>query len=381
MPRWKSALHQAVHEVESSVDRLRYGLKERLKLYDSVQIVSYRGYGTRQRLHLKGRVLEGAGRPDGRVSASIWTNLLDMYRRFETDEVPGVAIRAACPGDAQSTRTDEEGYFEIFLHPSPDVRPYEPWREILLELLDDPGSSRKPEPVTGHVLVPPVDSHFGIISDVDDTVIHTNATSLLSMVRTTLLNNAQTRLPFKGVAAFYRALQSGPEGDAHNPFFYVSSSPWNLYDLLVDFFDLQGIPAGPFLLRDLGIDAGKFIKAGHHEHKLKQIRQVLSTYPHLHFILIGDSGQEDPEIYQKVISEFPERILTIYIRDVSPAARDAEVQEIAEKMAAAGVEVVLAEDSVVAAQHAAAEGFIRAEALPDVAAEKVKDQRAQEGLD
>ena len=70
------------------------------------------------------------------------------------------------------------------------------------------------------------------------------------MAKLTLLHNAHTRLPFEGVAGFYQALQRGRDGEAYNPVFYVSNSPWNLYDLLEDFLDVHGIPRGPLLLRD-----------------------------------------------------------------------------------------------------------------------------------
>ena len=96
----------------------------------------------------------------------------------------------------------------------------------------------------------------------------------------------------------------------------MSSSPWNLYDLLVDFLDLNGIPAGPLMLRDFGLRYEPTAGSGHLGHKLKEMRQILQAYPQLQFILIGDSGQEDPEIYREVVKEFPGRILAIYIRDV-----------------------------------------------------------------
>lgn len=81
-------------------------------------------------------------------------------------------------------------------------------------------------------------------------------------------------LPFKGVSAFYQALQKGKEGTANNPIFYVSSSPWNLYDLLLHFCEVHDIPKGPFLLRDLGVSTGKFIKTRHIDYKVKKIENA-----------------------------------------------------------------------------------------------------------
>ena len=92
------------------------------------------------------------------------------------------------------------------------------------------------------MLVPPADAELGVISDVDDTVVETGVTHRLAMARTVFLGNARTRLPFAGVAAFYEALCRGSRGDCANPVFFVSNSPWNMYDLLIEFMELQEDP-------------------------------------------------------------------------------------------------------------------------------------------
>ena len=107
----------------------------------------------------------------------------------------------------------------------------------------------------GRVLVPPASARFGVISDIDDTVLWTNVRNKLKMVLTIALLNERTRVPFQGVAAFYRALQQGAGGNENNPIFYVSGSAWNLYDLLVEFFQIHGIPLGPILLLSGSLDA------------------------------------------------------------------------------------------------------------------------------
>ena len=106
------------------------------------------------------------------------------------------------------------------------------------------------------MLVPAPQAQFGVISDIDDTVVHSNVTSKLRMILTVALSNARTRKPFKGVAAFYRALHAGV-----NPVFYVSKSPWNLYAPLVEYLEVQGLPLGPLLLRDFGFRTEKDAQA------------------------------------------------------------------------------------------------------------------------
>jgi phosphatidate phosphatase APP1 len=186
-----------------------------------------------------------------------------------------------------------------------------------------------------------------------------------------LLENARTRLPFAGVAAFYRALHEGT-GGAHNPIFYVSSSPWNLYDVITGFLEAEEIPAGPLLLRDwdLGLSLLR-----NEAHKSAHIREILETYPGLRFILVGDSTQEDPEIYARVVAAHPGRILAAYIRNVEPhPERSAKIAALAEAVEAAGSTLVLADDTLTAASHAAAHGWIRRETLSAIGGEKRADE-------
>jgi phosphatidate phosphatase APP1 len=157
------------------------------------------------------------------------------------------------------------------------------------------------------------------------------------MVQTVFLGNARTRRAFSGVAAFYQALQAGKQAKEGNPIFYVSSSPWNLYDLLSDFFALNGIPAGPILLRDWGITEEEVLPTGHRSYKLKWIHSLLNTFSNLPFILIGDNSQEDPEIYRELVRLYPGRILAIYIRNITrQIERSAEVNKLAEEMTGQG---------------------------------------------
>jgi len=211
-----------------------------------------------------------------------------------------------------------------------------------------------------------------VISDVDDTIVKTQATNLFRMLWLTLRSDATTRLPFPGVAAFYRALQQGVQGRSYNPIFYVSSSPWNLYDLLVDFMDAHGVPRGPLFLRDFGLDRDKFIQSSHQQHKLAQINTLLETYDNLPFILIGDSGQKDPEIYCQVARERPGRIRAIYIRNVTSWRRAQDVQSLVTVARAYGSDMRLMTDTMAAAKHAAMRGFITSEAIFEVRVEIAK---------
>jgi phosphatidate phosphatase APP1 len=244
---------------------------------------------------------------------------------------------------------------------------------IPIKLIEAPGPFTQ-NVIRAEMMIPPVDAEYGIISDIDDTIIRTGATNLLAMGRTVLFSNARTRLPFAGVSAFYRSLQLGRNGKRNNPFFYVSSSPWNLYDLLIDFMDHNEIPQGPLLLRDFGLQSESFMSGDHLGHKLKEIKRILDSYPNLNFVLVGDSGEHDPVIYLEVVKQFPGRILSIYIRDVKAGEKKKIAEQVALELKALGIEMILTEHSVDAAEHAAAGGLIFTETIPEIVQDKKEDK-------
>ncbi|MFD2932567.1 App1 family protein [Spirosoma flavum] len=388
MAFWKELLSNTSTDAETQFDRLKNRLFGRLEAHKPYRIIYYRGFGSPSAVWLKGRVLRQRNLSTPSDRDTFWQNLLATYQRFESDEVPGVTVRIEAFGQTITTVTDKEGYFDVTINPPTDLpvgRAWFPVRYSLDNVVQTENELNENRPIgveatvdqivvkDGHLMIAPPYSHFGVISDIDDTVLVTDATNLIQTARLTFLGNAYTRLPFAGIAAFYRALQSGPVTTLFNPIYFVSSSPWNLYDLLVDFFRIQGIPKGPILLRDFSFSTKLLASEGHHSHKLAMIRKVLDVNPKLPFVLIGDSGQQDPEIYSQVVRENPGRILAIYIRDVSKDQRDESVRELIRTTEAYNVPMLLVADTVAAAEHAASLGLIDPDTVPEIRADRRAD--------
>jgi len=346
---------------------------------DPWMVAGYRSYGSAQRVLVRGRAMENEGITAATDTDSLWRNLINSYRRIEADPLPNAVVRATVAGAVVEITADDEGFFSKWIDlPAPVTAP-DGWVPVTLELVAPAVAGVKVASEAQLLLAPPT-ARFITISDMDDTVLQSHVTSLVQAFRTVLLGNARTRLPFPGVAAFYRALHAGASGAERNPIFYVSSSPWNLYDLLVDFLEHQGIPAGPLTLRDWDIDRSALGSGRLHRFKDAAIREIMSAYPELPVILVGDSSQQDPEIYRDVVREFPERVLAIYIRDVKRTeARRAAIASLVAEVEAQKSVLVLADDTLAAARHAAEKGFIHDSALAEISGEKRMDEASAPG--
>lgn len=339
-------------------------------------VVLYRGFGWGSRAYVQGRALEEKSIAPAELTHSRLRNLRAMLQRAEADPLPHAVIRVTAGTSTQDFEADDEGFFSGWM-PSGMPRRLDPeWVEIHAELISTgrrvPSLTRESAGVAYFPLTPP---EYLVISDIDDTVLQSRATNLLAALRMVLLENAHTRLPFPGVAAFYRALRAGASGSARNPTFYVSSSPWNLYDVITRFLELQQIPHGPLMLRDVDIGLSAISGQGHHSHKREMIRRVLNTYPTSPAVLIGDSGQQDPEIYRDVVHEFTRRIRAVYIRDVSGhPERSRVIQQLANEVLQAGSTLLLTPDTLAAASHAVELGLISPDAIAEIGVEKKSDE-------
>lgn len=335
------------------------------------RIEVYRGYGTAERLLVRGRVLEDRGLRRASPHDSRWTNLGQTLRRFLSREIPHARVRVAVADAVAESVCDEEGHFATMVAPDGLADRPAGWHPTDVELVE-PGRAA----ARGLALVPDPEVDFGIVTDIDDTVIRTDVARVTRMVVRTLFGSAHTRLPFPGVGAFFRALTGG--GPSPRPLFYVSSGPWNLHDVIAHFFELHGLPLGPIELRDWGPLSRELQRSRHREHKLVAIRRIFGLFPDLPFVLVGDSGQDDPEVYRDLVHEHPRRVPAVYIRNVRrDPLRERTIRDLAGEVESAGSALVLADDTLAAARHAAGRGWIADADLDAIAAETTADRGAR----
>lgn len=272
----------------------------------------YNGYGNPKKIIVMGHVLKLSPMPRKTYRKNRIVNLFSVLRLFMVIPFSNAKISINWKGNIYQTDAEEDGFFryEIF----PDTTPYEGWQSIVVKLEERKYRLQNIQQ-SGEIYIP-FPSQYGFISDIDDTLLISHSVHLRRRLYELLSKNAHTRKAFEGVVNHYQLLaESRQINNNSNPFFYVSGSEWNLYDFIVEFFRINNLPKGIFLLSQLK-QVSQFWKSGQTElmTKFMRIIRVIEDFPHLLFVLLGDDSQKDPEIYLSVVKHFPKKIFAVYIR-------------------------------------------------------------------
>lgn len=327
---------------------------------DPLQIINFRSYANASYFYLRGRALQDENIDLAKKS---WFNLLlNTWKRFESDEIKHANLKIKLPNEEIIVvKTDDHGYFKVEakIENIQNFVNEDSWLKV--EVAYDASNIKRriqnKNIFLAEVLIPSANVEYGVISDIDDTIIHTGVVSTLKwrLLYNTFFRSARKRKPLEGTANFYRLLHKGQSGDNTNPIFYVSHSPWNLYRYLELFLTQNGFPKGPILLRSFKTIL-KRKSRGETSQKQKEIINLLNVYPNLSFILIGDSGEHDIDIYMEIAKEYKGRINAIYLRSVKHKKKMLRVKSIIEHYKT--TPIVLVEKTEQAIIHARKLGFI-----------------------
>lgn len=327
---------------------------------DPLQIIVFQSYGTDSHFYIRGRALE-----DEIIDLedkNLWSLIVNTWKRFETDEIKNTALKVTLPnGKIFKTKTNNSGYFKIdeTVEGLDKLANEEGWipYEVSYDDANIKRTIQNQNRFPGEILIASPEAQYGVASDIDDTILHTGVVSKLKwrVVINTIFKHAKNRIPLKGAADFYHQLHRGSTGKQANPIFYVSHSPWNLYRYLDLFLRQNNFPKGPILLRTFG-NILKRKSSGEKPQKQKEIINLLETYPNLPFILIGDSGEHDPDIYIEIAEAYPNRIKAIYLRSVKHKKKMLRVKGLLDNYKS--TPALLVESSEQAIEHARKHGFI-----------------------
>ncbi|WP_443938216.1 App1 family protein [Pedobacter sp. MW01-1-1] len=281
----------------------------------SVSVKIYHGYGHTHNLVVYGHVFKQNAKSEQVYSNNIFVNILHLIKLFILKPYPFVKIKLSFLGQTLYNKTERDGFFKFEWEAKQNISAG--WHEVKVEALneyDELLASGK-----GKIYVPHI-TQYAFISDVDDTVMVSHSATIGRRLRELFIKNPRTRRTFPDAANHYQQLAlSHTSPDQPNPFFYVSSSEWNLYDYLIETFKFNKLPDGAFLLntikqwKDL-LRTGKTA----HEGKLLRVMRILDAFPNQKFVFFGDNSQQDPAIYNSIITKYPKNIAAVYIRNIRP---------------------------------------------------------------
>ncbi|MCK5701659.1 MAG: App1 family protein [Cyclobacteriaceae bacterium] len=288
------------------------------------KIVGYRGIANSDRVIISGHAFEKHKVRDAHAHHGKRRNLKQTIQRFRAKPLKTTAIDVLINGSVKRVRTNSKGFFTcevIHKLTKPGWYPYELyWKRNNKRFNSEFYLSD--------------DHETGVISDIDDTLLVSHSTRLIRKLVLLLFRNAHTRKTIPFLTNWHSYIKDLNDTSDPRDFYYVSNSEWNLYDFLIDFFSINELPKGVFFLQNLKKGFGDLISSGkvHHNHKQKSIEFLLRFYPEKKFILVGDNGQRDMDIYCDIVSKFHERIKGVMIRKLPYIKNELRIQSVKEKI-------------------------------------------------
>jgi phosphatidate phosphatase APP1 len=264
-----------------------------------VTMTGYAGYGSPEWARVFGRVLLARGEP-GLVRRS---DKVRGWRNFVTVPVSDAEVEIEAGGEVHTTRTNRSGYVDTVV----PGRFTPGWETIRLST---PGAAG----VRAQVRVVDPAATIGIVSDVDDTVMVTALPRPLLAAWNAFVLDEHSRMAVPGMAVMFERVVAEHSGA---PVFYLSTGAWNVAPALSRFLSRHLYPPGPLLLTDWGPTDTGWFRSGR-LHKAVTLARLAEEFPHLRWVLVGDDGQHDQEIYAEFAASHSDRVAAVAIRRLSP---------------------------------------------------------------
>lgn len=264
-------------------------------------VAGYPGYGSEEWVRVLGRALivpPVPTRHQGEYAS------LRGWRSFASVPVGYAQVTVTIAGVAHEVVADRGGVIDTVL---PATLP-PGWQTITMSV---EGS----DPFETRVFIVGSDVRFGIVSDVDDTVMVTALPRPFIAAWNSFVLDEHARQPVPGMAVMMERLVRDRPG---SPVVYLSTGAWNVAPTLQRFLRRHLFPPGALLLTDWGPTHDRWFRSGK-EHKAENLRRLAEEFPHVKWMLVGDDGQHDDALYTAFASEFPDHVAAVAIRRLSPA--------------------------------------------------------------
>ncbi len=262
-------------------------------------VAAYPGYGSQEWVRVLGRVLIVPQTSQRGENASV-----RGWRSFAAVPVGYAQVTVTIEGVSHEVVTDRGGVIDTVLPARLDPG----WQTITMTVENS-------DPVETTVFIVADDVRFGVISDVDDTVMVTALPRPFVAAWNSFVVDEHARQPVPGMAVLLERLTRDHSGA---PVVYLSTGAWNVAPTLQRFMRRHLFPAGALLLTDWGPTHDRWFRSGR-DHKQENLRRLAREFPKIAWILLGDDGQHDDDLYTAFTSEFPDHVRAVGIRRLTPA--------------------------------------------------------------
>ena len=268
-------------------------------------IIPYAGYGSTTWLRVLARVLlTTPARPGSRAARKAQKHIESVrgWRSFTSVPFGNVPVTIEAGGRSHTVAADRGGVVDVVI----EVALEPGWQTVTI-------GTAGGKAVESPVFVLEDSTRFGVVSDIDDTVMVTALPRPLLAAWNTFVLDEHARVPTPGMAVLLERLTTENPG---SPVIYLSTGAWNVAPTLTRFLSRNLYPAGPLLLTDWGPTHDRWFRSGR-EHKRGNLRRLAREFPDVRWLLIGDDGQHDEEIYAEFTTDFPQNVAAVAIRQLS----------------------------------------------------------------
>lgn len=295
-PHWAARLEDVVLSRVARLLRRRHWV---------ARVEPYPGYGSAGWVRILARaVLAPPGtRSDEVAERDQPQRTVRGWRSFLVAQVPSAVVEVTVAGRTHRVTTDRGGYLDTVVEA--DLEPG--WHDVALRI--------DGETVSAPVLVIGPEPGPAVLTDVDDTIVVTALPRPLLAAWNAFVLHEHARREVTGMPELFSRWQQAHPGA---PTFYLSTGAWNVAAALRRFQQRHGYPVGPLLLTDWGPTNTGWFRSGQ-QHKRDAIRRLMRELPQLTWVLVGDDGQHDPQIYAEAVAENPGRISLVAIRQLTVA--------------------------------------------------------------
>jgi phosphatidate phosphatase APP1 len=291
------------HRLSDTINNARLKLARRWKF--EPKTIAYQGYGSTDWVRILGRVvLASKPVPGSRAdhAAKNGTQNVRGWRAFTSVPIAGSTVEIHVGGTVTKVRTDRGGLVDIDIQVS--LAPG--WHTAVLR-------AEGTEPAEASIFVIGPETKFGIVSDIDDTVMVTALPRPFLALWNTFVLNERARMATPGMAVLLdRLTMEHPDA----PVIYLSTGPWNAAPTLARFLTRNMYPSGALVLTDWGLTQDRWFRSGQ-EHKSQNLERLAAEFPNMRWLLVGDNGQHDEHIYSAFSQKHPDKVAAIAIRQLS----------------------------------------------------------------